>query len=57
MLLRVAEYYERELDGRIDMLSSVIEPVLILFLGILVAAILVSMYLPMFDVVNVVGGM
>ncbi len=57
MLLRVADYYERELDGRIDMLSSVIEPVLILFLGILVAAILISMYLPMFDVVNVVGGM
>jgi type IV pilus assembly protein PilC len=57
MLLKVADYYERELDGRIDMLSSVIEPVIILFLGVLVAAILISMYLPMFDVVNVVGGM
>jgi type IV pilus assembly protein PilC len=57
MLLKVAEYYERDLDGKIDMLSSVIEPVLILLLGIVVAAILISMYLPMFDVVNVVGGL
>jgi type IV pilus assembly protein PilC len=52
MLLKVADYYEKDLDSKIDSLSSVIEPVIVLFLGLLVAAILVSMYLPMFDLVN-----
>ena len=56
MLLKVADYYEKELDGRVDALSSVIEPVIILLLGMLVAIILISMYMPMFELVNVVGG-
>lgn len=55
MLLKVADYYERELDSKVETLSSVIEPVLILILGLIVAAILVSMYMPMFDLVNLVG--
>lgn len=55
MLLRVADYYEKELDGKIETLSTVIEPIIIVFLGILVAIILISMYLPMFDLINVVG--
>ena len=56
MLLKVADYCEKELDGRVDALSSVIEPVIILLLGMLVALILISMYMPMFELVNVVGG-
>jgi len=56
MLLKVADYYEAEIDGKVEMLSSVMEPVLVVFLGIVVGAILISMYLPMFDLVNVVGG-
>jgi type IV pilus assembly protein PilC len=55
MLLKVAQYYEKELDHKVDTISTVIEPVLILFLGLIVAAILVSLYLPMFELVNVVG--
>lgn len=57
MLLRVAEYYEKELDASIDALSTLVEPIIILLLGLIVAAILVSMYMPMFDLVNMVGGM
>jgi type IV pilus assembly protein PilC len=56
MLLKVADYYEKELDSKVETLSTIIEPVLILFLGLIVGAILISMYLPMFDLVNVVGG-
>jgi len=55
MLLKVADYYEKELDAKVETLSSVIEPVIILLLGILVSLILISMYLPMFDLVSVVG--
>jgi type IV pilus assembly protein PilC len=56
MLLKVADYYEKELDSKVETLSSVVEPVIILFLGLVVALILISMYLPMFDLVSVVGG-
>ena len=56
MLLKVADYYEKELDAKVEGLSSIIEPVIILLLGMLVAGILISMYMPMFELVNVVGG-
>ena len=56
MLLKVADYYEKELDAKVEALSSIIEPVIILLLGLLVAGILISMYMPMFELVNVVGG-
>ncbi len=56
MLLKVAEYYEKELDSKVEALSSVMEPVIVLFLSIIVAAILISMYMPMFDLVNVISG-
>ena len=55
MLLTVADQFQKELDAKIEILSSVIEPVLILLLGLIVGAILVSMYLPMFELVNVIG--
>ncbi len=55
MLLKVADYYEREVDGTVDTLASVIEPVIIIILGLIVATVVISMYLPMFDVVSMVG--
>jgi len=55
MLLKVADHFEKEIDSRVETLSSVMEPILILFLGVLVAGVLISMYLPIFDLVNVVG--
>lgn len=56
MLLKVAEYYEREIDGKVEQLSSVAEPIIVLILGLMVAGILIAMYLPMFDLVNVING-
>ncbi len=56
MLLKVADYYEQEIDGKVDALTTIMEPVIVLFLGFVVAGILISMYMPMFDLVNVVGG-
>ncbi len=56
MLFKVAEYYEKEVDATVDSLSNVIEPILILVIGAIVASIVISMYLPMFDMMNVVGG-
>jgi type IV pilus assembly protein PilC len=56
MLFKVAAYYERELDAKIDALSSLIEPVVVLLLGFVVAGILISMYLPLFELVGAFGG-
>lgn len=56
MLLKVADYYEKEIDTKIEALSSIVEPVIIVFLGVVVAGILIAMYLPMFDLANIAGG-
>jgi type IV pilus assembly protein PilC len=56
MLLKVADYFEREIDASVEVISSVIEPVIVVFLGLLVGAILVSLYMPMFELVNLMGG-
>jgi type IV pilus assembly protein PilC len=55
MLLKVADYFEKEIQAKVETLSSIIEPVLILLLGLLVAGILISLYLPMFEVANSIG--
>jgi type IV pilus assembly protein PilC len=49
-----AEYYERSIDNRINTLISLIEPVIIIALGLVVAMMLVSVYLPIFSIIRVV---
>lgn len=45
---RLAEQYEQQLQQKVGMLSSILEPLILLIVGIIVATILISMYLPMF---------
>jgi len=49
MLTSVAEFYEEEVNLRLSALVSVIEPVLLIFMGLFVAFILISLYLPIFS--------
>ena len=49
MLNRVADYYEEEVDNKVDALTSLMEPVIIVVLGLLVGGVVVSMYLPIFN--------
>ena len=49
MLNSVAEFYEEEVSLRLSALVSLIEPVLLIFMGLLVAFILISLYLPIFS--------
>jgi type IV pilus assembly protein PilC len=49
MLTSVAEFYEEEVGLRLSMLVSIIEPVLLVFMGLFVASILISLYLPVFS--------
>ena len=55
MLQQVGALYEEEVDIMVEGLTSVIEPVLIVFIGLILGAIIVALYLPIFEMVNVVG--
>ena len=46
---RLSKQYSEELEHQISLLSSLLEPILIIFIGVLVAVILIAMYLPMFQ--------
>jgi type IV pilus assembly protein PilC len=52
MLSRAADYYENETDSEITTLTTLIEPLIIIILGVFVAFILVAMYLPLFELVG-----
>jgi len=52
MLSKIADFYEDEVDTAVDNLMSLLEPVMIVFLGVVIGGIVVSMYLPMFDLIN-----
>ena len=48
MLDKIAEFYETEVDNAIAIISSLVEPFLIIFLGVIVGTIVIAMYLPIF---------
>jgi type IV pilus assembly protein PilC len=52
MLSKVADFYEAEVDAAVKALTSILEPAMIIFVGSIVGVIVVSMYLPLFDVYN-----
>jgi type IV pilus assembly protein PilC len=54
MLNKVADFYEDEVDTAVKSLTSIIEPIMMLFIGGLVGVIVISMYLPMFNMMNLV---
>jgi type IV pilus assembly protein PilC len=48
MLTKIAEFYEREVDDSVSALASLLEPIIIVFLGIVIGGLVVAMYLPIF---------
>jgi len=54
MMLHIAQLYDEEVDVAIQSLTSVIEPALIVVLGIILGGIIVAMYLPIFQLMNVI---
>ena len=55
MLNKIAEFYEDEVDTAVAGMMKLIEPVMILFLGIVVGGIVIAMYLPMFSLISKIG--
>lgn len=54
MLFKVADYYDKEVDATVAALASIIEPVLIVFLGVVVGFIVIAMYLPIFSLPSMI---
>ncbi len=55
MLFKVAEYFELEVNNAVDALSSLIEPLIMVFIGTIVGGMVIGMYLPIFKLASVVG--
>ncbi len=55
MLAKVAEHYENEVDDAVDGLTSMMEPLIMSFLGVVVGGLIIAMYLPIFQMGDVVG--
>ncbi|MEP6944159.1 MAG: type II secretion system F family protein [Betaproteobacteria bacterium] len=54
MLSKVADFYEREVDDAVAALTSLLEPIIIVFLGVVIGGLVVAMYLPIFKLGQVV---
>ncbi len=54
MLSKIADFYDDEVDAAVSTLLSLMEPVMIVVLGVVVGGMVVAMYLPIFDMVNAV---
>ncbi len=55
MLEKIADFYDDEVDVAVDTLTSLLEPIMIVFLGVVVGGLVISMYLPIFQIADVVA--
>ncbi len=54
MLTKIADFYDEEVDAAVSGLLALLEPLMIVFLGVVVGGMVVAMYLPIFDMINAV---
>jgi type IV pilus assembly protein PilC len=55
MMEKVADFYEEEVATALESLSSMIEPLLMVFLGVVIGGIVICMFLPVFKMHEIVG--
>ena len=55
MLTKIAEFYEDEVDVAVSNLTSLLEPLLMIFLGVVIGGVVIAMYLPIFNMASAVG--
>jgi type IV pilus assembly protein PilC len=56
MLLKIADNYDEEVDNAVAAMTSLMEPIMIVFLAVVVGSIVIAMFLPLIDLMNTVGG-
>jgi type IV pilus assembly protein PilC len=55
MLDHVADFYEEEFNNKVETLASLVEPILIIFLGVVIGGIVISLYLPIFGMARLIS--
>ena len=56
MLLKIADNYDEEVDNAVAAMTSLLEPIMIVFLAVVVGSIVIAMFLPLIEMMNQVGG-
>ena len=56
MLSKIADFYDDEVDGAVATLTSLLEPMLMIFLGTTVGFVIIAMYMPIFQMGSAAGG-
>jgi type IV pilus assembly protein PilC len=56
MLDKIADFYEQEVESTTEQLTSLIEPLMIAFLGVVIGGMVVALYLPIFGIAGAIGG-
>jgi type IV pilus assembly protein PilC len=54
MLNKVADFYEEQVDNAVDAMSSLMEPIIMVILGVLIGGLVIAMYLPIFKMASVI---
>jgi len=54
MLSKIADFYEDEVDSAVSSLTSIVEPIMMMGVGLMVGVIIISMYMPMFKMLTLV---
>ena len=56
MLNSLAEFYDEEIETEVERFITLIEPVMLVIMGIIIAAVVLALYMPLFELTSVVGG-
>jgi type IV pilus assembly protein PilC len=56
MCSKIADFYEEEVDYAVTALTSILEPLMMVFLGGIIAFLVIAMYLPIFNMASTMGG-
>ena len=56
MLVKIADFYDEEVDQAVENLTTMMEPAMLVFLGVVIGGLVISMYLPIFKMASVVSG-
>ncbi|MFQ5685976.1 MAG: type II secretion system F family protein, partial [Candidatus Scalindua sp.] len=56
MLVKIADNYDNEIDSIIESMTSMLEPLIVIFLGISVGTIVIALFIPLIKLMNSLGG-
>ena len=56
MLEKIADFYDDEVDQAVENLTPLIEPFMLVFLGVTIGGLVIAMYLPIFKMAGAIGG-